>query len=163
MTAPADDINVRSPYYYVAQTMTRCWRCGQATRVVALALPSGHETRESDSDTAASSEWQPMDGQAMLFYVDGLNDPVRQRLGSLYPTYHLAANQATRHSYWSNHCEHCDSPLDDHELHCEPGVFSPSDEVEATQIQLLRVDEALEAAAAGYAFQPEFFELMRVS
>jgi hypothetical protein len=158
MTAPADEINVRSPYYYVAQTMTRCWHCRRATEVVAVVLPSGHETRDSDTD--ASGEWQPMGGHAMLFYVDGLNDPVRQRLRRLNPRYRLAANQATQHAYWLNHCEYCASLLDDHELHCEPGVFSPSDEAQAAQIQLLRVDEALEAAAAGYAFQPEFLELM---
>jgi hypothetical protein len=161
MTPPADDINVRSPYYYVAQTSTPCWHCGRATQVLAVALPAGHETRDSDSD--ASSEWQPMGGHAILFYVGGLSDPVRQRLRSLHPRYRLAANQATHNAYWSNHCEHCDSLLDDHELHCEPGVFSPCDEAQAAQIQLSRVDEALEAAAAGYAFQPEFFELMRQS
>jgi hypothetical protein len=161
MTEPADDINVRSSYYYVAQTSTLCWHCGRASQVLAVALPSGHETRDSDTD--ASGGWQPMGGHAILFYVGGLSDSVQQRLCRLYPGYRLAANPAAQHAYWSNHCEHCDSLLDDHELHCEPGVFSPCDEAQAAQIQLLRVEEALEAAAAGYAFQPEFFELMRQS
>jgi hypothetical protein len=73
----------------------------------------------------------------------------------------LGSNPATQNAYWSNHCANCELILDDYELHCEPGRFAPSDEVEAARIQLLRVDETLEAAAAGYAFEPEFFELMR--
>jgi hypothetical protein len=159
MADSTDDINVRSPYYYVAQTMTRCPRCGRLTEVVALALPSGHETLDPESD--AGGEWQSVASNAILFYVAGLNEPVQQQLRRLHPRYGLAANAATQKTFWSNHCANCDSLLDDYELHCEPGGFSPSDETEAAQIHLLRVDQALEAAAAGYAYQPEFFELMR--
>jgi hypothetical protein len=159
MTDSTDGINVRSPHYYVAQTKTRCPNCGRPTEVVALALPSGHETLDAESDTGG--EWQPGAGHAILFYVAGLNEPVQQQLRRLQSRYGLTTNPATQDAFWSNHCENCESLLDDYELHCEPGGFSPSNEAEAAKIQLLRVDEALEAAAAGYAFAPEFFELMR--
>jgi hypothetical protein len=52
--------------------------------------------------------------------------------------------------------------LADHDLFCEPGgAFLPTTELSAGLIQLLPIDEAFEAAAAGYAHQPEFFDAMR--
>ncbi len=52
--------------------------------------------------------------------------------------------------------------LDDHDLFCEPeGAFLPTSHARAAAIQLLRIDEPLEAAAAGYACDPQFFESAR--
>ncbi len=52
--------------------------------------------------------------------------------------------------------------LDDHDLFCEPeGAFLPTSQAQAAAIQLVRIDEPLEAAAAGYACDPQFFESAR--
>jgi hypothetical protein len=39
----------------------------------------------------------------------------------------------------------------------------PSDEPAAARIELLRIPERLEAAAAGYSLEPEFLRFMRRS
>ena len=152
--------NYRSSDYSIAQTDTRCLHCGRSTRVLALVLPENHETL--DTETEEPNVWQPAGANAVLFYVARLPDDVQRRLFQLSPTFRLAHSDATANSYWANHCEHCDSLLSDHELHCEPdGPFMPCSEIEAVRIQLLKIGEPFAAAAAGCAFEPEFFQFMR--
>jgi hypothetical protein len=162
------DANIRSQTYYIARTHGRCWHCGLSTRLLALAIPDGHETLDEDAQAdadggePASNAWQPANANAFLFYVGHLTDRVLGRLNQLSPFFRLAHSPATLSSYWANHCEHCGTLLGDHELHCEPdGAFMPSSEAAAANIHLVRISEPFQAAAAGYAFEPEFFGFMR--
>jgi hypothetical protein len=171
------DVNVRSGVYYIARTRAPCGHCGLMTGVLALAVPPEHETLdleadgdleaegdpEADGDRKTSSVgWQLARANAFLFYVEYLPDPVRDRLQNLSASFRFAYSDATQNSCWVNHCDHCGRLLDDHELHCEPeGAFMPVSEAAAAGIELLRVEEPFEAAADGYAFEPEFFSLMR--
>jgi hypothetical protein len=163
------DANVRSKTYYVAHTNGRCAHCGLSTRLLALAMPNGHETLDEDmqADTGGepgSNAWQPANASAFLFYVAGLPDGVQGRLHHLSPFFRLAHSAAISSSYWANHCEHCGTLLGDYELHCEPdGAFMPSSEAAAAYIQLLQIPEPFQAATAGYALEPEFFGFMRRS
>jgi hypothetical protein len=51
--------------------------------------------------------------------------------------------------------------LDDHELFCEPeGSFLPTSEFNASAIHLLPLNEEMQAFAAGYAHEPQFFHAM---
>jgi hypothetical protein len=153
-------VNVRSQSYFVAHADTRCWHCGGLTRVLALALPHGHETLDPD----ASQAWQYAYVDALIFYVERLSGGVRRRLGGILPHYRLDHCAKTQNFYWANHCEHCGELLDDHELHCElDGAFMPSSETAATSIQLQRIQESFNAAAAGYSFEPEFFDCVQKS
>ncbi len=161
------DANLRSPIYFVARTNARCPHCGASTRVLALALPPAHETLtlgEEAADEGAEAPadaWQPADADAFLFYVEQLTPEVGQRLRQLTSCFRPARSAATQTFYWANHCEHCGRMLEDHELHCEPdGAFLPSDGAAAAQIRLLQIRRPFEAAAAGYALHPQFFELM---
>jgi hypothetical protein len=158
---PHPDSNYRSPKYSIARTDTRCWHCGRSTRVLALLLPQDHETR--DPETAEESNaWQRAGGSAFLFYVAYLSDGVQRRLFQMSPTFRAAHSEATANCYWANHCEHCGSLLDDHELHCETdGAFTPCSEAEAENILVLQISEPFEALAAGYALEPEFLRFMR--
>jgi len=165
---PLPVANVRSRTFYVACTRARCWHCGLSTCVLGLALPHGHEILDEDAqadaderDGAAPQVWQRVDTHAFIFYVAHLPEHVQRRLNQLSPLFRLALSPATLNSYWANHCEHCKSLLDDHELHCEPGgAFMPSSERAAVGIQLVHVQAPFEAAAAGHAFEPEFFGFM---
>jgi hypothetical protein len=155
---PMHDANIRSQSYFIATTTAQCWHCGSPTRVLALAVPGGHETLNEDGEVDA---WHGTCGEAFLFYVERLPDPVRDRLAQVSHLFHLSDSQTTLNSYWASHCESCGRLLEDHELHCEPdGPFAPSSEATAARIQLLQVHEQFEAAAAGYAFDPEFVEFM---
>ena len=169
---PPVDPNVRSPTYYVARTSVRCWHCGSSTRLLALAMPHGHETLDTDADTDAvvdrvepvSEAWQRTGIGAFLFYVEHLSDVVQDRLHQLSSHFRLAHSVVTLSSYWANHCEHCGILLGDHELHCEPdGAFVPTSETAAANIQLVQIEEPFEAVAAGYSYEPEFFRFMRKS
>jgi hypothetical protein len=156
-----DAANVRASNYYIAHTDTRCGHCGRSTPVLALVLPEEHEAL--DAETADGlNEWQSVSASAIVFYVVYLPHAVQARVSQLCPAFRMAHSAATANSYWANHCVHCGALLGDHELHCEPdGGFMPSSEAEAARIRLFRVDDAFEAAAAGYALEPEFFEFMR--
>ena len=154
-----DDANVRGPAYYVASARVNCQHCGIATVVMALAVPHDHETRQEDGDI---EPWQRVSVAAMLFYVTSLPIAVQARLSRLSSRYQPASSDAALGSYWSNHCDHCGVLLGDHDLHCEPdGAFVPSSAAQAQEIQILRIPEPFEAAATGYALEPEFFEFMR--
>jgi hypothetical protein len=51
--------------------------------------------------------------------------------------------------------------VEDHDLFCEPdGAFLPTTAQRAAAVILERVDEALEAGAAGYACDPQFLDSM---
>jgi len=167
---PLVDANVRSQTYYIARTSVRCRRCGFPTRLLALALPHNHETLDGDAPAdagcgdSAPEAWQRAAVNAILFYVERLSLDVQDRVNRILPTFRLARGAATSNSYWANHCEHCGTLLDDHELHCEPdGAFMPSSEAAAANIRLQQIQEPFEAVAAGYAFEPEFFGFMRRS
>ena len=148
------DANVRSQFYFVARTNTRCWHCNSLTRVLALVLPRCHETLDAD----AAQAWHHANVDALIFFVERLSEGVRSKLDGLSPYYRLSHCSAAQSAYWANHCEQCGKVLGDHELHCElDGAFMPSSETIASNIQLLRIQEPFEASAAGYSFEPEFF------
>jgi hypothetical protein len=150
------DANVRSSSYYIAETTVQCLACDLRTRVLALALPVPHEI-------LAENEWQPANAGAFLFYVVALSDSVRLRLTEATSRFRPTRDPETCDSYWANHCEHCDEPVNDDELHCEPGGFMPGHVDEARAIALFVVRESFEAVAGGYAVDPEFFAHIRKS
>jgi hypothetical protein len=174
---PHPDANVRSQTFYVACSNARCWHCGESTRLIALAVPQNHEILETNEveddnqDAAAKADgrdqpapdaWQRANADAFLFYVNYLPEGVRDQLKQISPCYRVGYSAVTLNSYWANHCEHCGTLLDDHELHCEPeGAFVPASEPAAAAIQISQIPEPFEAAAAGYALAPEFFCFIR--
>ena len=168
---PLPDAGVRSRTYYVACTTAPCSECGLSTRLLALALPPLHEILDAESSDGTGDcgegvpdEWQRSDANAFLFYVERLPEDVQRRLEQLSSHFRLAQSAATQSIYWANHCEHCGTLLGDHELHCEPdGAFAPSSEAAAANIELLQIDQPLQAASSGYALEPEFFRCMRRS
>ncbi len=160
------DANIRSKTYCVARTEAKCWHCGLPTRLLALAMPHGHETLDTDAPVdhgqdCAPGTWHRAGCNALLFFVERLSDEVQRRLSGISHSFRLAYCEATLSCYWANHCEHCDALLGDHELHCEfDCAFMPSSESNAADIELLQIREPLEALAAGYAIEPEYLRFM---
>ncbi len=168
-----NDINIRSASFLLARTVGTCRRCRAPTAVFGLAVPPGHEVLddealdhegsgdESRDEKLAGAAWQIAPYNAFLFDVEYLPVVVQARLKSFTQSYHLRLDDAAKQACWANHCEECGCPQDDHELFCEPeGAFLPVSESAAAAIHLLSIDEAFEAAAAGYAYEPEFFDAM---
>jgi hypothetical protein len=181
----SNEINIRSPRYYIARTVSTCWHCGSPTTLVAIAVPPGHETLDVDDDASdegsddetqqrehPAAAWSAADHNAFLFYIGSLPAAVQNRINQYQPAYRpidadaTAAAPATAvgggsGSYWANHCEQCGRQLDDHELFCEPeGAFLPTSEATAAAIHLVLVDEPFETSAAGYSYEPPFFDAM---
>jgi hypothetical protein len=154
---PHHEINIRSDKFLVARRRGVCMRCGESIFLIAVALPQGHMTLDPDADG-----WETAILSAFTFYVDYLPDEIGSRLRQLSASYRLAYSDETLDTYWANHCERCASLQSDHELFCEPGgAFAPINESEAAAIELTLIEAPFEASAAGYVFQPEFFEFMR--
>jgi hypothetical protein len=159
------ETNIRSSRFYLARTVGTCRRCGAPTRLFALAVPPGHETLELDDEAQdealALDTWHVATDSAFLFFVEFIPDALHSRLKQCTQPWHFGKSEAAVDGYWANHCERCGSQFDDRELFCEPeGAFFPTSELAARAIHLLTIEEAFEAAAAGYAHDPQFFDAM---
>jgi hypothetical protein len=160
-----ENINVRSNSYWIVRATGECDRCRAETRFVALALPPNHQSLELDWDIEAdelvSYNWEAEEWSAFLFYVEYLPEKVQRRLQAVSKGYRFACSARTLNSYWANHCATCGVLVEDHDLFCEPdGAFLPTTAQRAAAVILERVDEALEAGAAGYACDPQFLDSM---
>lgn len=162
-----DDVsNIRASRYFIAQATGICARCDRPSRLLALALPPGHEVLELADDTpsepGAADTWATVNHPALLFHVAHLSENVRSQLCGISPAYRKAFVEPGVDSCWANHCDHCGAAFDDQDLCCEPGgAFLPVSEADAGRIQLSTVEEPLAADAAGYAQEPDFFAAMR--
>lgn len=159
------EINIRSPRYFIARRLGACGHCRKPTQVFALAVPPGHQALELDADAhdeaTAVDTWHVAVHGALLFYVEYLPEAVQARLKRYTQCYRFGHSDAAMGSYWANHCERCGCLLDDHELFCEPeGAFLPTSESSASSIHLLPMNEAMHALAAGYAYEPQFLDAM---
>jgi hypothetical protein len=154
-------INVRSAAYFIASTEGGCTQCGETTRLLALALPGGHEVLDPDAAPEAADAWQPAPLPAVLFDVHCLAEPVRRELQHRSAAYRLSEDAAGGGARWSNHCEHCGAVQDEQALHGEPDVaFMPMSPEAAAAIRLDAIPEPLCAGASGYSADPAFFDCM---
>jgi hypothetical protein len=162
MKEPDSRASVRSKSYGIAHATCKCSACGAQVPVIALALPPFHESLVAGS--AADDDagvWQAAPWNAFLFYVEYLSEPAAQCLKALSSNYRLSSGAEAGDSHWANHCPACGVLLEDHDLFCEPdGAFLPTSADAASMISLVWMDEFLEAAAAGYVCEPEFFDAM---
>lgn len=141
-------MNVRSRRYGIARAPAACRACGAPTPVFALVVPAGHELLED-------GEWTPQGECAVLFYVGRICEPVRRRLAALAPDFRLPPGDDREEPHWTNHCERCAAPASDEELHGEAGgAFVPMSPAQAGAVELVVVQEPLEADAAGYGLDP---------
>jgi hypothetical protein len=162
----SNDINNRSPTYFVARGVQRCGCCGELTPVIGLMLPAGHQTLAVDAEEAAQTPaadiWETADGGAILFFIEYLPVEVQDRLRHFATHYHFDYSETMDSSYWMNHCACCGKQLGDLELYCEPeGAFMPISPDAAATIRLHEVLEPFEAQAPGYAYAPQFAEYMQ--
>ena len=112
-----------------------------------------------DTGVEAAVEWRRCEHGALLFLVRSLNGPILRAVRSAHPTYSLARSAMTHDEYWTNHCGRCGAALEDHELHCEPGVaFVPMSQAQADLIRFVPVEGPLEAVVDGCAPVPQFLD-----
>ena len=159
------EVNVRSSSYWIVRATGECDRCGAEMRLLALALPPDHQSLEPDwnieADEFVACDWETAEWSAFLFYVKYLPEAVRRRLQAVSKGYRFAFSRRNQGSYWANHCEACGALIEDHDLFCEPdGAFLPTMAARAAAVTLEHIDEALQAGAMGYAYDPQFLGSM---
>jgi hypothetical protein len=158
------EVNVRSPYYFIARTHGVCGHCQKQTELIAVALPSGHETLDAGEETEEAletDEWTVATNRALLFHIEYLNEAVAARLSTLTQSFRIDRKYLGAEPAWSNHCSACGALLDDEELFCEPGEpFFPVTETGVAAIRLQRIDDPFVAVAGGYFFDPDFLPAM---
>jgi hypothetical protein len=141
-------MKVRADRYAIASASALCPACARWTHVVALIVPQPHYI-------LAERDWELVAGRASLFFVSGVSSSVSRRLASVCPWYRQAIDGPQ--ACLTNHCEHCACPLEDHDLHCEPGgSFQPRNDAEARAVNVWDVDEVLDADASGFGHEPGF-------
>ncbi len=160
-------VNVRSDGYWIAHTIGACAHCRAASRLVALALPPGHQSLMFEGDDRRGEfvqyVWERARASAFLFYVEYLPRRVQRRLRKFSRGYRFTRSDPVQGCYWANHCVACGAPMDDHDLFCEPGgAFLPTSPASAAAITLVRIPQPLDAGAIGYACEPQFLESMVV-
>jgi hypothetical protein len=157
-----DGANIQASGYYLLSVKAACPHCGGETKVFALAVPTAHRWLHADDDAAAPT-WQDAVGPAVLFRIEGLAPAVRQRLRLLAPGYRPARQESSAASPWLNHCDRCQEPLDEDELHCEPeGAFMPMGPAAAQAIDAKAVYQPFKASASGYVPDAQWLQYIRL-
>ncbi len=146
--AAGGTMKIRADRYAIVSASALCPGCARWTHVVALVAPQHHER-------CGEEGWEPVAERASIFYVTQLSAPVLRRIASLSPGYRKTTEGTD--ACFANHCEHCAQPLEDHDLHCEPGAaFQPETAGEAQAISLWDIEEALDVDASGFSHDPDF-------
>jgi hypothetical protein len=154
------DSNIRCSSYFIAQSTRMCWRCDQSTPVFSFLLPRGHEVwLESDEFVG----WEHQASAAVVYYTTHIPSTVQAQMRSLSCQYRNDFSQTTQTFYWMNHCEHCGMKQGDFELFEEFDTpFCPVDVRDASRILLHPIQKPFEASATSIAYEPGFFEHMRI-
>lgn len=161
---------VRSPYYYVLESLSGCWKCNAMTRVFSFKLPEEHEEFQSFEDdeeefapTRGLGEWQSHGLRGTVSNVHSLSPRVRKQIRRFTERFKLAYSKTAGSQYFMNHCQHCGAKLGDFFMHDEPGgAFFPTSTEQASKMILVRVNERFEAnCGLGYA-SDDFMEYMQI-
>lgn len=161
------DIQIRSSRYFIAESATKCWKCGQSTKVYGFVVPSGHEVLE-EIDVDASEKffanddeykawckspesvelrWVSSEEPTIIHFVDHIPPAVALKMQGLSRHYRVDYSKQADGSYWMNHCEHCGMKQGDFNQYAEPGgAFFPVTAEEAFRITLYQVDEPFSAS-----------------
>ena len=157
------DYDLRASHYYIAEASRPCWKCVAMAQVYCFLLPQGFESKEDvDPDQAgfgpddsytdaqfeawaaspASKQWIAWDVPVTVQYLMSIPPAVLSRLLERTRCYRPSLSKQAELTYWMNHCQQCGMRQGDHDLHNEPGgSFFPLNEMDASLIQLYRIDE----------------------
>lgn len=167
---PEPEFQVRSPYYYVVESLSDCWKCNALTRVFSFKLPEEHEAFqhiEDDEEEFALSknlgEWQSHGYRGTASNISSLSPPVVRQILRFTESFRLTYSKTAGIRYFMNHCQHCGAKLGDFFMHGEPGgAFFPTSPEQAKKMILFRVNERFDANCdVGYASN-DFMDYMQV-
>lgn len=163
------EFRVRSPYYYVLESLSTCWKCNALTRVFSFKLPEEHEEFEyvEDCDEGVAfpkeaGEWQCQGYRGTVSNVHSLSPQVVKQISRFTENFKLAYSKAAGTQYFMNHCQHCRVKLGDFFMHGEPGgAFFPTSPQEASKMVLFRINEQFEANCMLAYASDDFMDFMQ--
>jgi hypothetical protein len=151
-TTPNAHPNVRCSRYFIVESRMRCDQCHVVTAVFGLALPADYESLYINDDASddESGTWESPGFAAVLSYVDYLPEAAANRIRAVTPNYRLDRHSEAGGTFWVNHCEHCGAPMEEEELHGDPGgPFAPLSDEGLEAIRWHDVREPFAAWAGG--------------
>ena len=117
----ANEPNLRVlPPVLLLSTQTKCWKCGDTIKAVALAAHALEEDGEQVGDLGDTDE------MFVLSDVDSMPDDLLQELTARNPRYGKRHSHSAGATYYVNNCA-CGTFTGDFYLHMEPdGAFFPT-------------------------------------
>lgn len=153
--------NMRADYYFIAATTRACWHCRKITKIHGFILPSGLKHLYIAEDPK-EDEWEIYDAPSLLSYITDLSATVSARMAEQNQHYRMTYCDNAQLFYWMNHCEHCQSRLDDSTTFCELGQgFVPSTPEAAALIKLIPINESFAAHVGTHSIGIELFKYMQ--
>lgn len=142
--------NLRSAETYVVTAPRRCWSCEQTTTVAGFLMAPGFEDFSVwEGDLDGQGRWGGGEGWCFAFHIDALPSPIAAQAIMRAPRYRRAFSQATRSSYWANHCSECGALQGDSHLFEDlGGPFLPRDAHDLAVLKAFRVKGMFEAAGS---------------
>jgi hypothetical protein len=111
----------------------------------------------SGYESLTEERWICEDAAALLFYVECLSNEAGNVVRELAPRFRVDYSTPVDRNYWVNHCQHCGTIQEDHDLHCEPdAAFLPTSVHAAEQILTVAVQVPFLARAGGISEQLSF-------
>jgi hypothetical protein len=143
-------LNLRSLETYVVTASRRCWHCDQVTIVAGFLMAPGFEDFSVwEDELDGQGRWGGGEGWCFAFHIDALPSPIAAQAIMRAPRYRRAFSQATRNSYWANHCSECGSLQGDGHLFEDlGGPFVPRDADDLASLKAFRVKGVFEAAGS---------------
>lgn len=142
--------NLRSAETYVVTAPRRCWSCEQTTTVAGFLMAPGFEDFSVwEDDLDGQGRWGGGESWCFAFHIDALPSPIAAQAIMRAPRYRRAFSQATRDSYWANHCSECGALQGDVHLFEDLGApFLPRDAHGLADLKAFRVKGVFEAAGS---------------
>ncbi|MDN3224173.1 DUF5710 domain-containing protein [Pseudomonas nunensis] len=160
---------LRSPYYFIVESASDCWRCSRITDVYSFMLPELHKqfeyAQDEEEEFALDNHmgyWVCHGYRGTVASVNGLSLSVIKQLRLHTENYKPAYSKAARNTYYMNHCEHCGAKLGDFYMHSEPGgAFFPTSPEQAEAMILHQVNEQFDANGGVGCATDDFMDCMQ--
>ncbi|WP_320534194.1 hypothetical protein [Robbsia andropogonis] len=156
-----------APNFLLASNTQSCWKCGCSTPVFSVASKGDYLARlplcEEDDATTEGVVWTMAESGTFIGNLTLVNGSVRRSLARHCPNYRVDFSKTAESNYFINHCRSCDAKLGDFYMHNEPGgAFFPTTEVQATKIQLRKVEVPLLSQGSASITTPDLLPFCSV-
>ncbi len=122
-----------APSYALLQASVECWKCGEATPVTSVWVPSFVDFADVEEP-----EDEPEAGDAATLHgIQDLDDHVAAHVREVAPWLKPGRSETADATYWVNHCQACCALQGDFFVMGVNGPFFPQFRAEADALELI--------------------------